>query len=144
MDICRVARRVPVGLVAGIDHSEVMPRQATRRNHSAIRQGRVQLQLLTVSQLPYPPDTFDVVFSVNVAQFWASPVDTGREVRRVLKPGGLVALAVQPRNKGAAEQTALYTADWLSRTLTAAGFTSVAQVRQPMSPVSVVCAIGKK
>jgi SAM-dependent methyltransferase len=102
------------------------------------------LQLATDSQLPYPPDTFDVVFSINVAQFWTSPVDTGREIRRVLKPGGLVALAVQPRNKGATEQTALDTADWLSRTLTAAGFTSVAQLRQPMSPVSVVCAIGKK
>jgi ubiquinone/menaquinone biosynthesis C-methylase UbiE len=27
MDICRVARCVPVGLVAGIDHSEVMLRK---------------------------------------------------------------------------------------------------------------------
>ncbi len=143
-DIHRAAKRVPNGLVAGIDHSDVMLRQATRRNKSAIKEGRVQLQLAPASHLPHPPDTFDVVFSINVAQFWASPVDTATEIRRVLKPGGLVLLAIQPRNKGATEQTARDTAETLLRTLTAAGFTFVRQDRKPMNPVSTVCALGRK
>lgn len=143
-DIHRAAKRVPKGLFAGIDHSEVMLRQATHRNKSAIKQGRVQLQLASVSSLPYQPDTFDVVFSINVAQFWASPVNTAAEIRRVLKPGGLVVLAIQPRNKGANEQTASDTAETLFRTLTAAGFASVRQDRKPMKPVSTVCARGRK
>lgn len=143
-DIHRAAKRVPQGLFAGIDHSEVMLRQATHRNKSAIKEGRVQLQLASVSSLPYQPDTFDVVFSINVAQFWASPVNTAAEIRRVLKPGGLVVLAIQPRNKGANEQTASDTAETLFRTLTAAGFASVRQDRKPMKPVSTVCALGRK
>lgn len=144
VDIRRAAERVPNGFVAGIDHSETMVRQASARNAAAIRAGRVELRRGTASELPYAPESFDVVFGINVAQFWDSQVQVAGEIRRVLKTGGHVALIVQPRNKGANEGTADEVGAMLMHTLTAAGFRDVRLERKRMRPVSTVCAIGRK
>lgn len=39
--------------------------------------------------IPYDDDTFDVVFADNVMEHVADPIVTFREIRRVLKPGGV-------------------------------------------------------
>src|SRR5215207_10369885 len=43
--IRELVRRATDGLVMGIDHSEVMVRQAAVRNRAAVEQGRVELRL---------------------------------------------------------------------------------------------------
>jgi ubiquinone/menaquinone biosynthesis C-methylase UbiE len=50
--IAELARRATGGKVYGIDRSEVMVRQAGRRNAAAIRAHRVQLAHASVDQLP--------------------------------------------------------------------------------------------
>jgi ubiquinone/menaquinone biosynthesis C-methylase UbiE len=144
VDIRRVAERVPMGLVAGIDHSEAMLRQAMRRNKEAIDAGQVELRQGTASHLPFASDSFDVAFAINVAQHWDSTLDAAGEIRRILKPGRLVALAVQPLNKGATEETAHQIGQALVEALIAAGFRSVKLEHCPMKPVSTVCALGIK
>ncbi len=57
------------GFVAGIDPSEVMLRQASRRNRDYIREERVQLKLASMSAIPYPDSCFDKVFGTNSIQF---------------------------------------------------------------------------
>jgi SAM-dependent methyltransferase len=143
-DIQRVAARLPNGLVAGIDHSDSMFRMATLKNTAAIRAGHVKLCQGSASHLPYESSSFDVAFSINVAQFWDPPAEVAREIRRVLKPGGRVALAVQPRSKGADEATARATGEKLVEALEEAGFTQVRLERKPLRPVPVVCALAIK
>jgi len=87
------------GLVAGIDHSKTMVRAARRRNATAIKAGRMDLKEGDVSALPYPDEFFDRAFSVHSIYFWARPVDCLKELRRVLKPGGLLAITIVPRDK---------------------------------------------
>lgn len=142
VDIRRVAAMLPGGLVAGVDQSQTMLRQASRRNLRSIQAGRVDLRQGIADHLPYPSASFDRVYAINIAQFWASPVDTCRELHRVLKPAGVVFLAVQPRNRGANERDADRVGESLRASLSEAGFTSVRLERHAMRPVSTVCAIG--
>lgn len=144
IDIKRVSEMAIDGFVAGVDHSPVMVEQARRRNAAAIRRGRVEVSLGSASQLPYPDESFDKVFSINVAQFWSGPIDPLREMRRVLRTGGLVAIAVQPRSQGATERRARETARSLVENLRAAGFSEVRLESKRMKPVATVCAVAVK
>ena len=87
------------GFVSGIDHSRTMVQTASQRNADAIRSGRMELKPGEVSALPYPPETFDIAFSLHSIYFWPNPVDCLKEIKRVLKPGGLLAITIQPRDK---------------------------------------------
>jgi ubiquinone/menaquinone biosynthesis C-methylase UbiE len=142
VDVRRVSEIVAHGFVAGIDHSEVMMQQARRRNAAGIGAGRVELQLGCATRLPYADGAFDKVFSINVAPFWDKPEAAIHQMHRVLRQGGLVAIAVQPRSKGATHRTALETGQMLVKQLSAAGFTQVRLESKKMKPVSVVCALG--
>ena len=75
------------------------------RNAEAIREARVHLQLGSCSQLAYPDSHFDKVFAINSAQFWKDGPKVFAEIGRVLKPGGWLALVVQPRSKDATDVT---------------------------------------
>ena len=86
------------GFVAGIDHSRTMVQAASQRNAEAIRSGRMELKHGEVSALPYPADSFDIAFSLHSIYFWPNPVDCLKEIKRVLKPGGLLAITIQPKD----------------------------------------------
>jgi ubiquinone/menaquinone biosynthesis C-methylase UbiE len=141
-DIARAS--ATAAFVAGVDHSDVMVRQAERRNAPAVREGRVDLQLGSAGQLPYPDSHFDKVFAINSAQFWKDITKPLDEIRRVLKPGGWLALAVQPRGKNATDETARQAGIGLSKALTAAGFEEVHCEFQQMRPVATVCVLGRR
>jgi ubiquinone/menaquinone biosynthesis C-methylase UbiE len=76
------------GNVFGIDYSTESVAVARETNRQLIEQGRVDIQLGSVSQLPYPDRTFDVVSAVETHYYWPDLAHDVREVRRVLKAGG--------------------------------------------------------
>ena len=90
--IARMASLASNGVVYGIDQSPVMLEQAERRNRSAILGGRVVLLRALFERLPFPDDSFDATLAVNVAYFWDDSLAALREVRRVLRPGGRLAI----------------------------------------------------
>jgi ubiquinone/menaquinone biosynthesis C-methylase UbiE len=130
--------------VAGVDHSDVMVQQATRRNAQAIQQGRVKLGLGSANELPYPDAHFDKVFAINSAQFWKDSAKTFAEIGRVLKPGGWLALAVQPRGKNATDETTRQVGIGLAKALSANGFEEVHCEFQQMRPVATVCVMARR
>lgn len=71
----------------GIDVSEDMKRQAERRNHKALEEGHLNLQVGDCCQLPYEENIFSAISSVNTIYFWDDTVRGLFEIRRVLKPG---------------------------------------------------------
>jgi ubiquinone/menaquinone biosynthesis C-methylase UbiE len=91
--------KAPMGFVAGIDHSETMVQVASQQNATAIQSGRMELKQGDVSSLPYPHESFDTAFSLHSIYFWPNPGDCLKEIRRVLKPGGLLAITIQPKDK---------------------------------------------
>lgn len=143
-DISRVSQLAIQGWVAGIDYSEVMLQQATKRNATAIQAQRVDLKCASAASIPYADAMFDKAFSINVAHFWTNPLAELAELHRVLKPGGLIALAIQPRNSNATETTSQETGKFLVHLLMEAGFEQVRLETKPMQPVSIACALGIK
>jgi ubiquinone/menaquinone biosynthesis C-methylase UbiE len=139
-DVRRAARRA--GHVAGIDPSDVMLGQARARNRRAIAAGRVDLRFGAMPKLPFEDARFDKAFSINSFQFWPDGIAGLMELRRVMRPGGLVAIAVQPRNAGATEATARETGDRIAAALAATGFSGVRVAYKEMKPVSTACAAG--
>ena len=141
-DIARASNTA--AFVAGVDHSDVMVQQAARRNAAAIQQGRVKLQLGSAAELPYPDGHFDKVFAINSAQFWKDAGKTFAEIGRVLKPGGWLALAVQPRGKNATDETTRQVGVGLAKSLGVNGFEDVHCEFQQMRPVATVCVLGRR
>ena len=124
-----LTQRLPAGFVAGVDPSEVMVHQARRRCREALAQGRVDLRIGTASALPWDNGRFDAVCSVNNVQFWEELDSDLREVHRVTRSGGRLAISVHEwaaREKipdGTAAGCAL--GDGLASVLETVGFSDV-------------------
>lgn len=117
---------------------------ATRRHRQAIRGGRVRLSLASVSALPYADASFDVAFAINSVQFWPEPVEDLKEVRRVLRPGGRLAIGVQLPTwiRSAAELERLGRA--VEQQARAAGFRGVARAEREVQGMPTTRVIGRK
>jgi ubiquinone/menaquinone biosynthesis C-methylase UbiE len=78
-------------LIAGIDPSEVMIRQAENRNKKKIQLGTAKLVKGRADSIPFPDDTFDGALVLNNFFLWGEPYDRSlSELRRVLKSNSLV------------------------------------------------------
>jgi ubiquinone/menaquinone biosynthesis C-methylase UbiE len=88
-----LAQAASRGKVYGVDYSEDVLCTARRVNQALIRQRLVKIEHGSVSDLPFPKDTFDLATAFETTMFWPSLVDDLREVRRVLKPGGTLLIA---------------------------------------------------
>jgi ubiquinone/menaquinone biosynthesis C-methylase UbiE len=139
--IAEASRRVgPSGHVYGIDHSDVMLRQATRRNAAAIQAGRVTLTRASVEELPPTLDgPFDAIFSVNSLAFWTAPTQRLEDLRRRLTPGGRIALATQPRHPGHTRDPSLAASE-MTDLLRTTGFTQMRAESLDLDP-PVVCVL---
>jgi ubiquinone/menaquinone biosynthesis C-methylase UbiE len=102
------------GYIFGVDPSEEMLAQATRRNKKAIKSRQVDLRRGSAASLPFADNSFDKALAINSMQVWPNALAGLRELQRVLRPGGKVGLGFTPysghSNRGLAE------------TLTSAGF----------------------
>lgn len=135
------------GHIAGVDVSEVMLAQARKRNRRAIAVGRVDLRLGSVAELPFADQTFDKVLAINSLHHWPSPLQGLQEVRRVLKEGGTVLLALRMKESqggmlkgpGVSETELLKVMD----TLVAANFNHV-RVERREDPLSMACVFAER
>jgi SAM-dependent methyltransferase len=139
--IAELARHITRGRVFGIDHSAVMVRQASKRNTTAIHAQRVELLHASVDRLPRFDEPLDAIVAVNSVGFWPNPTRQLSELRGLLRPGGRIALASQPRCPGATADTTARAARELRDQLTQAGFTEArVETLQLTPPVACVLA----
>lgn len=86
-----LARRVFPGEVVGVDVSDEVI-AAAARDFPATADARVSFAVGDVYSLDHDDASFDVVYAHQVLQHLSEPVTALREMRRVLRPGGLVAV----------------------------------------------------
>ncbi len=114
MGIALLAKSASSGHVAGVDPSKEMVTQARVRNAVAIATGLVDLRQGSVERLPFDNDLFDAVMAINSMQVWPDATAGLREVRRVMRVGGRIALGFTSYSG--------QSRDGLLSTLSAAGF----------------------
>ncbi|WP_084963553.1 class I SAM-dependent methyltransferase [Thermoactinospora rubra] len=86
--LVRLLRGTGAGRICGVDPSPDMRAMAMRQADE-----RVELKVGTAEDTGYPPGSFDRVVSVNNAPLWPDLEAGVRELRRVLRPGGLAVIA---------------------------------------------------
>src|ERR687888_392255 len=138
--VAALATRATRGLVVGVDHSQVMIRQARRRNRAAIRAGRVRLIHTSVESLSVSDGPFNAALAVNTVGMWPDPTARLRELARLLRPGGRIALVSQPRCPGATAATSAAAADRLRALLSQAGFQDLRSETLDLNP-PVACVL---
>jgi SAM-dependent methyltransferase len=85
-----LARLTDPGRVVGVDVAESIVDQA--RRDAATNHPNVEFQTADVYELGFESDTFDIVHAHQVLQHLDDPVAALREMRRVCRPGGVVAV----------------------------------------------------
>lgn len=113
-DLARLV--APGGHVTAVDASADVLEQARAYASERGVAGAVEFATADVHALDFPDDTFDVVHAHQVLQHVGDPVRALREMRRVCRPGGIVAardadyaaMTWYPATPGLAEWLALY------------------------------------
>ncbi len=78
----------PAGVVVGVDLTPAMLQAAVRAGRD--QDGR--LLLADVAALPLRPESLDAVFAAGLIAHLPRPAENLRELRRVVRPGGILAL----------------------------------------------------
>lgn len=139
--IQQLADKARQGYVAGIDMSPLMLKQASKRNAEAIGEGRVRLRIGSALELPFEDASFDKALSANSIHIWPDRLAGVKEMYRVLKPGGEIAIIVQPVWARTDDEVKAIGED-LVDLLTEAGFQRSRLEFKQMKPKSSVCALG--
>ncbi len=118
---------------------------------AAIQSRRMELKQGDVSSLPYPAESFDIAFSLHSIYFWPKPLDCLKEIRRVLKPGGLLAITIQPKDKWANRRIegssimTLYFGSELATIFSDAGYRNIrVEVPSQEDKIFLECILGVK
>jgi len=93
--VSKLANAVPQGKVYGVDYSETSVAATTKTNARWIGMRRVEVRHGSVSELPFENAMFDLVTAVET-HFWWPDIPSGiREIYRVVKPGGTLAVIAE-------------------------------------------------
>ena len=96
----RLAKRVTLGKVFGIDYSPDMVEYSKKVNKKLSAEDRVEIVEGSVDKMNFPDDFFDLVTAVETYYFWPSFSDALREIMRVLKPTGKLLLVNEMMKDG--------------------------------------------
>lgn len=108
------AERLPGARVVALDAARWMHRVARRRLSSSPAGARIFPLVADAKRMPFRDGCFDAVFSNTILHHIADPRPVLREIRRVVRPGGIVLLRDlrRPRDRPELERlVALHAAD---------------------------------
>lgn len=128
--LVELARRVTRGQITGVDYSPDMVSRAGDLIARYHLESRVTLQCADVAELPFARGTFDKALAVSTVYYWPDVGRGLRELARVLKPHGRIAVGFHSRSN-----LRLFTLGWdrftlydpkeFARILEKAGFSEI-------------------
>ena len=134
------ANKLRTGSVTGIDFSDVMIAQAGRRNRKGVADGRIRLvegDILDLEEAGY-----DRIFSSNVAQLWAKPVEVMAGLHELAAPDAVMAHTYMSRMGETTRDEVLAVAQKINRAAIEGGWTAdhiEELATEPLPTFSVIC-----
>jgi ubiquinone/menaquinone biosynthesis C-methylase UbiE len=163
MAIRLIGGRTGRGRLAGVDLSPTMVAMTRRRNERLTRAGRLDVRQGNAMALPFADESFDAVTAVETLYFWPDPLLGLTECRRVLRPGGWLAVTLEMTRDAAEEPTLLQrllggkftdrsegeglsivSGLQLAGLLRDAGFSTVRFTVEPRRSLGWLCVLGRK
>lgn len=147
--IKEIAAATTEGQVEGIDFSAAMLEQARKANRQSIADGKVCLHQGNCTELPAEANCFDKLCSINTIYFFEEPENYLKEMHRILKPNGTIAIGFrddEQMNKLNLDMEVFttYSKDEVANLLISAGFIETKIMAKDSNPFVSYCAIGKK
>jgi ubiquinone/menaquinone biosynthesis C-methylase UbiE len=153
-NIARMLKKAYEGKVCGLDYAGASVEKSKNLNRKAVSSGRAEIRQGSVSENPWPDNTFDIVTAFETVYFWPDFVNDLREIRRVLKPGGVFFICNE-MNKPEEGKTPYqfwidmldlktYTARDFQKLLTEAGFIDIEIVPKGKTGVCVTARVKTK
>jgi trans-aconitate methyltransferase len=137
------ARKLKVGLLAGIDESVQMYQKAYTKNKNLVRQQLLQLHVGSVPDLSYPHHYFHTIFGSNTHFSWIKPVNNYISLTNMLKTGGKLVMGFQP-NWARTDAEVQHEANRVARGFEEAGLIDIQLEFRDAHPVSYAAVTGFK
>ena len=140
-NIKRMLSRCPEGKIFGYDISEESVRKAKKVNKD---EKRVKIFQGSVEKMPFKDNTLDLATAFETVFFWPDPAENFKEVRRILKRGGMFVVINNYGDPDIDWEKKVpcmtrYTAEQISSMMEAAGFTDVKVAKKD----TLFCVTGK-
>ncbi len=147
--ISQLVEQIQPGRYVGVELSDTMLQAAERANKQAIHLGHVQLLKGNANDLPFDPDTFSKVLTINTIYFWEDPDRILQQVKQVLAPGGSFVVAFNSkealgRRPFVAEKFRLYDQVEVVHLFEGAGFIDIRTTHKRLNMDDVLVVLGKK
>lgn len=94
-----ILQHKPLVKYTGCDFSDVMVWEAEKHNSEWIKKGQAVFLHTNINSLPLENETFDKIFTINTIYFWEDEKNVLAELKRILKPGGIVIIALRPKRQ---------------------------------------------
>lgn len=83
-----LSKRNTYGKISGIDYSEQAVKDSIRANKQDVEKGKVNILQASVTDIPFPDHTFDIVTAFQTHYFWTDLENGVKEIFRVLNRDG--------------------------------------------------------
>ena len=119
--------------VAGLDLSELMVKMAKKKHRDRIKAGTAEFVHGDASQLPWEDNRFSVATTMGSFTAFPKPLESLKEMYRVLRPGGRVVASIEWNAEDGLDHTKeikdygmrMWTEDDIRATLKEAGFSDI-------------------
>lgn len=111
--------RSGTGTMYGVDYSVKACNSVNKSFHRDIKNGKLHIFNADVAKMPINDDQIDKVFHTNCHYFWPDKKAAAIEIKRVMKPGGLMVAGINGKNlKKGVEEGFLPNCQWQTETYT--------------------------
>lgn len=82
----------------GCDYSQEMVNESITLNENLVSNKKVNFCVANTNSLPFDSDSFSKIFTINTIYFWDDIKRVLDELKRVLKPGGILVITFRPKH----------------------------------------------